>query len=336
MDDTPIGIRSGLREAATVIALLEEKEVASVVGFLSPSKVQALAGCIKQLSDLTVSDLVRVLELFEKDFADTLPVGFGIGDKLDKVMDNPLDRVYADSLLGALEETQDLKGLQSIAPERLADALREEPLNLQMTVLACIKPEQAADVLRLMPEEQHTALVSSMGRLEKIPRRVLGKVAQFLGNVLQSEAQESSINLPGVNLAAGILKHLDRPEVDTLLDNLKQSEEQMAEAIAAQMFVFENLCDLTPESLSRLVGQFDNRTLAVSMKGMDTSFQERIYASLSRRAAGYLRDEYSCTGPVRKGEVLKSRQTIVEATLRQLHSGELEMESGGQQDEMME
>ncbi len=336
MNDIPLGVRPGLREAATVVALLKEADVSAVAGFLSSSKVRAISDCIKRLSDLTVSDLIRVLELFENDFRNTLPVGFGIGDRLDRVVDNPLERVYADSLLESLDEAQSLSGLQGIAPERLASILSQEQRNLQMIVLVCIKPEQAAQVLMHMPEENRSALVSAMGRLDKIPRRVLLRVAEFLGGILQSEKQELSIKLPGINVAAAILKHMNQPAVDALLTELRQTEQKMAEELAAQMFVFANLADLTKESLARLISQFDNRTLALSLKGMDVEFQEKFYATLSRRAAGYLRDEYDSTGPVRRREVIQNRQKMVDVALSLLHSGEIEIETPGQQNELME
>ena len=57
--------------------------------------------------------------------------------------------------------------------------------------------------------------------------------------------------------------------------------------------------------------------MRVAMKSASEALREKIYSSISKRAAETLRDEISMLGPVRLRDVEAAQDTIIQAVRRQ-------------------
>jgi flagellar motor switch protein FliG len=80
--------------------------------------------------------------------------------------------------------------------------------------------------------------------------------------------------------------------------------------------------------------EIDVTDLAKAMKGTDDEVQDKIYRNMSRRAAILLKEEIEYMGPVRKGDVMESREKIVTTILELEERGEITILRSGD-DEML-
>ena len=64
------------------------------------------------------------------------------------------------------------------------------------------------------------------------------------------------------------------------------------------------------------------------MKSASEPLREKIYASISKRAAESLRDEISMLGPVRLRDVETAQDTIIQAVRRLEEEGSISIDGG--------
>jgi flagellar motor switch protein FliG len=93
------------------------------------------------------------------------------------------------------------------------------------------------------------------------------------------------------------------------------------------MFSFEDLQRLQPSDLQRVLREVDSADLAVAMKSASEPLRDKIYGSISKRAAESLRDEISMLGPVRLRDVETAQDTIIQVVRRLEEEGSISLEN---------
>jgi hypothetical protein len=73
--------------------------------------------------------------------------------------------------------------------------------------------------------------------------------------------------------------------------------------------------------------EVDSANLAVAMKSASEPLREKIYASISKRAAESLRDEISMLGPVRLKDVETAQDAIIQVVRRLEEEGSISLEA---------
>ncbi|MCL6269542.1 hypothetical protein M3P05_06255 [Sansalvadorimonas sp. 2012CJ34-2] len=329
---------SGQRKAAAIIFMLGEKLAGSVVRRLAPNEIRAISKEINNFPQLSVHDFMRAVERFEKDYKNTTFISTDARSQIEGIMQNALGKLHADSLLNSLEDRHEaddrLTGLQSVRPDALAAVIRKEQLQMQVAVLSCLNPIQAADVLQVMPDESQAEIIKRMACMDFLPKLALNRIAGFLEDFLKETHQETVISLQGQHLAADVLTQMEKSRVDSLIGYLQRSDADLAASVESKMFTFEHISRLTTDSIRKVVTKIDQRQLALSMKGMSEELQELIFSLMAKRAAEYLREDYESLGRVPLSTVNQARKDIRDHMLVMLQAGEITIKS--KDDEMIE
>ncbi len=95
------------------------------------------------------------------------------------------------------------------------------------------------------------------------------------------------------------------------------------------LFVFEDIVLLDDRSIQKVLRDIDTNELAKAFKGADDEVQEKIYRNMSRRAETLLKEDIEFMGPVRKGDVLESREKIVNIILELEERGDITISRSG-------
>ena len=101
--------------------------------------------------------------------------------------------------------------------------------------------------------------------------------------------------------------------------------------IRKKLFSFEDLNRLQPADLQRVLREVDSSNLAIAMKSASEALRERIYSSISKRAAESLKDELQMLGPVRLKDVETAQDAIIQVVRRLEEEGQITLESEGAQ-----
>ncbi len=132
----------------------------------------------------------------------------------------------------------------------------------------------------------------------------------------------------GVRVVADLLNGIDKEMSKSLLARLEERNAQLGAAIRKKMFSFEDLIRLASADLQRVLREVDSANLAVSMKSASEPLKEKIYQSISKRAAESLRDEISMLGPVRLKDVEVAQDAIIQVVRRLEEEGAISLDSG--------
>jgi flagellar motor switch protein FliG len=124
-----------------------------------------------------------------------------------------------------------------------------------------------------------------------------------------------------INLAAGEMRN-------TVLPAIAERDAPLAEKIEEELFTFEMLFALDPQSMGRLLRDVDNEKLVDALKGLKEPQRAPFLAAMSSRAADGVRDEIELRGRLAKSEVIAAQKAIVEIARGLADAGEIVIGSG--------
>ena len=119
-----------------------------------------------------------------------------------------------------------------------------------------------------------------------------------------------------------------------ILDSLEVDDQELAEEIKKLMFVFDDIVMVDDRSMQIVLGQVDNKDLALALKAAQAEVSEKIFKNMSKRAGDMLREELEYMGPVKIRDVEDAQQRIVNVVRTLEEKGEIVI-SRGKGDEML-
>jgi flagellar motor switch protein FliG len=200
--------------------------------------------------------------------------------------------------------------LSNVQEQVLANYLKNEYPQTVAVVLSKLKPEHAARVLAILPEETALDVVMRMLRMEAVQKDVLERVestlrTEFMSNLSQTRRRDAH------EVMAEIFNNFDRQTETRFLTTLEEQNRESAERIKQLMFTFDDLVKLDTGSAQTLMRHVDKDKLGVALKGATDSVRQFFLGNMSTRAAKMLVDEMKATGPVRLRDVDEAQALLV-------------------------
>ena len=158
--------------------------------------------------------------------------------------------------------------LANVQEEVLANYLKNEYPQTVAVVLSKLRPEHAARVLSILPEDMSLDCVNRMLKMEAVQKEVIERVEQtlrteFMSNLSQTRRRDAH------EVMAEIFNNFDRQTETRFLTSLEDENRDAAERIKALMFTFDDLIKLDAGSAQTLMRNIDKDKLAVALKGAD-------------------------------------------------------------------
>src|ERR1700756_992499 len=197
--------------------------------------------------------------------------------------------------------------LSNVQEQVLANYLKNEYPQTVAVVLSKLKPEHAARVLAILPEE--TALDVVL-RMEAVQKDVLERVestlrTEFMSNLSQTRRRDAH------EVMAEIFNNFDRQTETRFMTALEDDNRESAERIKTLMFTFDDLVRLDPASAQTLMRHVEKDKLGVALKGATEPVRQFFLSNMSARAAKMLMDDMAAMGPVRLREVDEAQGLLV-------------------------
>ena len=155
----------------------------------------------------------------------------------------------------------------------------------------------------------------------------MSKIATSLGKHFNTKARPSFHRSGGVRAVADLLNQLDKEMSKNLLARLEERNATLSAQIRKKLFSFEDLNRLQPADLQRILREVDSSSLAISMKSASEALRDRIYGSISKRAAESLKEELEMLGAVRLKDVEVAQDSIIQVVRRLEEEGQISVES---------
>jgi flagellar motor switch protein FliG len=224
--------------------------------------------------------------------------------------------------------------LSNVQEEVLANYLKNEYPQTVAVVLSKIRPEHAARVLAILPEELALDVVNRMLKMEAVQKEVIERVEQtlrteFMSNLSQTRRRDAH------EVMAEIFNNFDRQTETRFLTALEEENRESSERIKALMFTFDDLAKLDTASAQTLLRNIDKDKLGIALKGANEAVRQFFLSNMSTRAAKMLVDDMQALGPVRLRDVDEAQALLVNLAKDLAAKGELVIAKGRGDEELI-
>jgi flagellar motor switch protein FliG len=224
--------------------------------------------------------------------------------------------------------------LSNVQEQVLANYLKNEYPQTVAVVLSKIRPEHAARVLAILPEDLALDVVNRMLKMEAVQKDVIERVEQtlrteFMSNLSQTRRRDAH------EVMAEIFNNFDRQTETRFLTALEEQSHESAERIKTLMFTFDDLVKLDTGSAQTLMRHVDKDKLAVALKGASDGVRQFFLSNMSSRAAKMLVDDMQARGPVRLRDVDEAQAFLVNLAKELAAKGEIMISKNRGDDELI-
>jgi len=303
---------TGPERAAVLLLALGETHGAKIWGMLDDDEVRQLSIVMSTLGTVEAP----VIENLLLEFVGRISVSgalMGNYDATERLLQQylPPERVG-----GIMEEIRGPAGrnmwekLSNVQEDVLANYLKNEYPQTIAVVLTKIRPEHAARVLAILPEELALDVVSRMLKMEAVQKEVIERVentlrTEFMSSLSQTRRRDAH------EMMAEIFNNFDRQTETRFMTALEDENRDSAERIKTLMFTFDDLTRLDAGSAQTLMRHIDKDKLAVALKGATETVRQFFMSNMSSRAAKMLADDMGALGPVRLRDVDEAQAQLV-------------------------
>ncbi len=327
---------SGPKRAAMLMLALGEQYGGKIWALLDDDELRELSLHMSSLGNVE-ADIVEDMLL---EFVSRMSASgalMGNFDATERLLQQylPADRVH-----GIMDEIRGPAGrnmwekLSNVQEEVLANYLKNEYPQTIAVVLSKLKPEHAARVLSILPEDMALDVVNRMLKMEAVQKEVIERVEQtlrveFMSNLSQTRRRDAH------EVMAEIFNNFDRQTETRFITSLEEDNRESAERIKALMFTFDDLVKLDAGSAQTLMRHVDKEKLAVALKGANEAVRQFFFGNMSTRAAKMLSDDMASSGPVRLRDVDEAQALLVNLAKDLAAKGEIMLSKNRADDELV-
>src|SRR6187399_512365 len=327
---------SGPERAAVLMLALGEQHGEKVWKLLDDDELRQLSLVMSTLGTVEAESVESLL----LEFVGRLSASGSLLGNFDATERLLQLHLPADRVSNLMEEIRGPAGrnmwekLSNVQEQVLANYLKNEYPQTVAVVISKIRPEHAARVLAILPEELALDVVNRMLRMEAVQKEVLERVEQtlrteFMSNLSQTRRRDAH------EVMAEIFNNFDRQTETRFLTALEEDNRDAAERIKALMFTFDDLVKLDTGSAQTLMRNIDKEKLAVALKGANETVRQFFFTNMSSRAAKLLVEDMQAMGPVRLRDVDEAQALLVNVAKDLAAKGEIIIAKSRGEDELI-
>jgi flagellar motor switch protein FliG len=327
---------TGPHKAAVILLLLGDEFGRPIWSELEDHEIRILSRSMTELGTVEAETVERVMVDFVAKLSNAGSVT-GSYDRTEALLSRILPKQQVAMIM---EEIRGPAGrnmwqkLANIEAAVLANFLKNEYPQTVAVVLSKIKPDHAAQVLRMLPEELAVDVVQRMLRMENVQKEALDHIEQTLRSEFVTTLAQTQRKDPHETMAV-IFNSFDRQTESRFLASLDVISKDSARKIRALMFTFEDLQKLDPAGLQTLMRVVERDVLARALKGANEAARNFFFAGMSTRAAKNLQDDMQTIGPLRLKEVDEAQAKMVALAKDLADKGELVIAKNNGEDELI-
>jgi flagellar motor switch protein FliG len=326
---------SGPKRAAIMMLALGEQYGGKIWSMLDDDEVRELSVVMSSLGTVE-ADVVEDLML---EFVSRMSASGALMGNFDATERLLQQYLPSDRVNGIMDEIGPAgrnmwEKLSNVQEEVLANYLKNEYPQTIAVVLSKLKPEHAARVLAILPEDMALDVVNRMLKMEAVQKEVIERVEQtlrveFMSNLSQTRRRDAH------EVMAEIFNNFDRQTETRFITSLEEENREAAERIKALMFTFDDLVKLDAGSAQTLMRHVDKDKLGIALKGANETVRSFFMGNMSSRAAKMLMDDMAAAGPVRLRDVDEAQALLVNLAKDLAAKGEIMLQKNRADDELV-
>jgi flagellar motor switch protein FliG len=322
----------GLEKAAILLMTLGEEEAAEVFKHLAPKEVQRLGETIARMKSVTREKVEAVLDDFELVSASEHLLVADSNEYVKAVLRRALGEDKANLLIDRILQGSDVTGIESLKwmdATSVAELLRNEHPQIVAAIIVHLEFDQAAEVLKLFTERQRNEVMVRIATLDGIQPTALRDLNEVMSKVLAGGERSRKSSLGGVKTAAEILNMLGGSVETSVLDFVREADNELAQKIMDNMFTFDDVEKIDDKGIQALMKEVQSDSLVIALKGATPALRDKIFKNMSSRAAETLKEDLESRGPVRLSEVEAEQKEMLKIVRRLVDEGQIVLAGGG-------
>jgi flagellar motor switch protein FliG len=322
----------GLEDAAILLMSLGEEEASAVLRHLSPKEVQRLGETIAGMKAVPHQRIGSVIDRFEAVAGSESLLVADNGEYVKSVLRKALGEDTANMLIDRILTNSDISGIESLKwmdPDSVSELLRNEHPQIVAAILSHLDYEQISAVLKGFGERQRNEVLIRIATLDGIQPSALKDLNDVMSRIVSGAERTKKSNLGGVKAAAEILNMLGSSIETSVLDYVREADNELAQKIMDNMFIFDDLNKVDDKGIQALMKEVQSESLVVALKGASPELREKIFRNMSSRAAETLKEDLEGRGPVRLSEVEAEQKEILKIVRRLADEGQIVLGGGG-------
>lgn len=311
--------RTASGRVGKLLMLLGREDAARVLEHLSEEEVEAVARQIATTDQLGPEDGADILAEFGFQMESRPAVGGRAAAR--SILSRAFGEEQAETiLLRALgEKRRHFAFLAELEAAHVRALVKDESPAVVALVLGHMSPTDAADVLKLLPDDVRVSVLRRMARSEDVDIEVVRRVEESLRAKVERIATAQSEELDGRSTLAEILRHMDHAHEESLLEALEERDAELVADIEDRLFTIDTLLLIDDRQLADVLRAYSDHDLALVLKGKDEEIRAKVLRNLSDRRRSIVAEEYRFLGPVPKREVAEATGALL-SDLRKLEA----------------
>src|SRR5262249_19127157 len=329
-------VLTGPERAAVFMLALGEQYGGKVWNLLDDDELRQLSIVMSTLGTVEAESVEGLLLEFVSRLSATGAL-MGNYDATERLLHQYLP---PERVVGIMDEIRGPAGrnmwekLSNVQEQVLANYLKNEYPQTVAVVLSKLKPEHAARVLAILPEDFALEVVNRMLKMEAVQKEVIERVestlrTEFMSNLSQTRRRDAH------EAMAEIFNGFDRQTETRFMTALEETNRESAERIKNLMFTFDDLVKLDNGSAQTLLRNIDKDKLAIALKGANETVRTFFLSNMSTRAAKMLADDMQALGPVRLRDVDQAHGLLVHLAKDLAAKGEIMISKNRSDEELV-
>ena len=326
---------TGPQRAALFLLMLGEEHGRTIWAMLDEEEVRTVSHAMVQLGTVDATTVDRLIVDFIHRVSNS-----SVSGSVERTEQLLMKVFPADQVAIIMAEIYNTSGkriwtrLSQIDAEILANYLRNEYPQTVAVVLSRVRPDHAARVLTMLPDDFAMDVVNRMLKLEVVQKEALHHIEEtlrleFVGAVAQTSRRDAHETM------AEVFNAFDRQTETRFLSALDDVNREAAKRIRELMFTFEDLTKLDAGGMQTLIRSVERDVLSRALKGAPEPVRASFFSNMSQRAAKNLQDEMDGLGPIRLKEVDEAQLAMVNKAKELADSGEIMISKNNADDELV-
>lgn len=326
----------GVMRSAILMLALGEDEAAEVMKFLSPKEVQKLGSAMATLKSVGRDQVSTVVSEFLTEAEQSSDFGLDSDEYIRSVLTKALGDDKASNLLNRILQTRDASGIESLKwmdAFTVAEFIKNEHPQIIATILVHLDADQAAEIIGHFTDRLRQDVMLRIATLDGVKPIALKELNEVMTKLLTGNENIKKQTMGGIKVAAEIMNFMSGDNEATVMEGLKNYDDDMAQKIMDEMFVFDNIMDIDDKGIQVMLREVQSEMLIVALKGATEEMREKIFKNMSSRAAEMMKEDLESKGPVKLSEVEAQQKQILQIVRRLADEGQIMLAGKGDDDQ---
>lgn len=323
---------TGEQKAAILLRAIGEEAAAQVMKQLDPKEIKRLGSFMSGTAHISRDEEDAVISDFRTASASG-EVQFQGKEFIKTVLTKALGPEKASRIIETMTRKSypGLEALKWVDAKTLVQLLKVEHAQTVAVILAHLESDQAGQVLAGLPESMRGDVALRLATMEEVQPDVLEELSQSMQETLAASKGIGSQNIGGPEVIADILTRMDKTNEGGILVKIAETNQSLADAIRAFMFVFDDLVKVDDRGLQELMKEISKDDLPLALRGANPEVKEKFFKNMSSRAAEMLKEDMEAKGPVKVSDVERAQQNILKVCRKLEEEGRIVIAGAGEE-----